>query len=556
MNSRRKEKLKNLLDQNEGIAIAITGAWGVGKTHFWSEFIDKYEVKEGYKYAYVSAFGVESIVDLKALIFERCEGGNQKNSPIGKGVGLLKKGINVISKDFKTTNVNGFVFGVSFLLSLWFGSVSNIIVCIDDIERKSSKLDIKEIMGLVDFLKNQRKCKVVVLLNDEKDKSGIYTEYKEKVFDDVLIIKDIADALSGLLEGELPIIKDEFLRFYSCFKIENIRFYKKALRVFKSIYQFLPDQRPQGAVKQIIQSTLVFLAITDLGKQTLDLDWNDLDIHKNRRLAIALDKEDEEKKSVKMLIKFYGENFSLTEWDALLKRFFLQENDDQLEEDFEILAKSELLNEKNISAQDELSNLVDGFYNFEIKNGFEEQLKKLAEMNFNSQGVLNSMFYVDILKKCGSELSAELKDNLMLWVENKLLTANRPIENAGHFFMFGWDGCEDVYQEIEKMIEQIKWPHYDLTDTMKFYIEHNGGSRSFDSRVISESTKEDWRKFIFEDTQEERFSVIRDIWKQSIFPEKNPEIHQWIRELMIEKRQESVAMDVAVDYMLSLLEKK
>ncbi len=262
MNSRRKEKLKNLLDQNEGIAIAITGAWGVGKTHFWNDFIQKYELGKR-KYAYVSVFGVESLTDLKTLIVEKIGSDAQSEFSFFE---KTSQSIKSVAKEFKTANIQGFTFGGSLLFSVLFGRISNAVICIDDMERKSSKLDIKDIMGLVDFLKNQRKCKVVVLLNDERDESGVYAEYKEKVFDDVLIIKDIADALSGLLENELPIVKDEFLRFYSCFKIENIRFYKKALRVFKSIYQFLPDQRPQGAVKQIIQSTLVFLAITDLGR--------------------------------------------------------------------------------------------------------------------------------------------------------------------------------------------------------------------------------------------------------------------------------------------------
>ena len=37
---------KNIKHENVGIAIAITGSWGVGKTYFWNEFLKDVTHKE------------------------------------------------------------------------------------------------------------------------------------------------------------------------------------------------------------------------------------------------------------------------------------------------------------------------------------------------------------------------------------------------------------------------------------------------------------------------------------------------------------------------------
>ena len=88
MNQSQEQRLEEIFRKNEnkGIAIAITGCWGVGKTFFWNTFLEKqtiqeYDKKKNFyyyasklehidvfekkKYAYVSLFGIESLDALK-----------------------------------------------------------------------------------------------------------------------------------------------------------------------------------------------------------------------------------------------------------------------------------------------------------------------------------------------------------------------------------------------------------------------------------------------------------------------------------------------------------
>ncbi|GAF54997.1 hypothetical protein JCM18901_613 [Psychrobacter sp. JCM 18901] len=64
-----EKRILKLVDTDIPCAIALTGEWGVGKTHLWDELRDKNEeVFSGKKYAYVSLFGLDSLASLKSAI--------------------------------------------------------------------------------------------------------------------------------------------------------------------------------------------------------------------------------------------------------------------------------------------------------------------------------------------------------------------------------------------------------------------------------------------------------------------------------------------------------
>ena len=50
---------------------------------------------------------------------------------------------------------------------LSFLTIRDQIVCIDDLERRGQRLAVGGVLGLVSFLREQRACKVVLILNDE-----------------------------------------------------------------------------------------------------------------------------------------------------------------------------------------------------------------------------------------------------------------------------------------------------------------------------------------------------------------------------------------------------
>ena len=154
MNGLEKEKrLKELLEHNirnekVGTAIAITGAWGVGKTFFWKTFLDNQLSDErifkkdnvfNRKYAYVSLFGLESLSDLKTQIYSSIES-YHSSIEIPKWI----KGLPAIFKDTKISQL-GVSAPAKLFDGLMFGQVKDAIICFDysETETGSKPLEFK-----------------------------------------------------------------------------------------------------------------------------------------------------------------------------------------------------------------------------------------------------------------------------------------------------------------------------------------------------------------------------------------------------------------------------
>jgi hypothetical protein len=62
----------------------------------------------------------------------------------------------------------------------------NTIVCIDDLERAGDGLNVKDVLGLATALRIEKKCKVVLLSNDNELEGQQKTDFEkqlEKVVD-------------------------------------------------------------------------------------------------------------------------------------------------------------------------------------------------------------------------------------------------------------------------------------------------------------------------------------------------------------------------------------
>tara|TARA_A100001391_G_C4873380_1_gene225987 strand:+ start:101 stop:580 length:480 start_codon:yes stop_codon:yes gene_type:complete len=141
------EVYERFLASPDAEVIAIKGGWGGGKTYHWNNMISKESVAcSSYlkRYSYVSLFGVDSLESLKYKIFESCidieyvkDGVNDKT--LNKNMSNLwsrygKKGI------FHFRNIPATSGYFSMLESFLFTSVTNIIICLDDIERRGKNL--------------------------------------------------------------------------------------------------------------------------------------------------------------------------------------------------------------------------------------------------------------------------------------------------------------------------------------------------------------------------------------------------------------------------------
>lgn len=182
-------------------------------------------------------FGIENLADLKTAICSNLSSNHFKEevTPDIEIPLFVKKGLAKIS----TVNFskNGFSGSVRLLDALLFLQVQDAIICFDDFERMSNKLDIKDVMGLANQLKLEKNCQVILILDEDKaegDNKKKYAEYKEKLIDEEIKItsvepliranaKDIEESLVGLM-----------VKFADELEIHNFRFFQKVIKLYKA----------------------------------------------------------------------------------------------------------------------------------------------------------------------------------------------------------------------------------------------------------------------------------------------------------------------------------
>jgi hypothetical protein len=144
---------------------------------------------------------------------------------------------------------------------LLFASVRNQILCIDDLERKGG-ISVKDVLGLISYLREQRSCKIVLLLNqtklneDEASKKD-FDEYFEKTIDTRLVFAPSESEAVGIaIEGKddlSALIRENAIKL----RISNIRVIKKIERLVRMVTPVVSDMPPK-ITEQVVHSLVMF----------------------------------------------------------------------------------------------------------------------------------------------------------------------------------------------------------------------------------------------------------------------------------------------------------
>lgn len=258
-------EIRRFLSSSAPEVLCIKGKWGVGKTYGWRKFLDDAKRANAlalHRYSYVSLFGLNSLDDLRFAVFESTVTGDQVGaSPdattfsqlVDKGGDFARRmrpAVEAVSAMFNRKGVSDVLFKSAFL------AVRGQLVCLDDLERAGAGLDARDVLGLASLLKEDRSCKVVLLLNDkEHDQKDEFDRQLEKVADVTLVFdltseEAVSIALAGA-ERATTILKSRIVEL----GITNIRVIKKIERLASrlvKLFEGLDDTVVEKAIATLV----------------------------------------------------------------------------------------------------------------------------------------------------------------------------------------------------------------------------------------------------------------------------------------------------------------
>lgn len=188
-----QNRLDKLLATQTPKVAMLTGDWGSGKTFQWHQALER-AVKKGTRprYAYVSLFGLTSLAELRKRITEEVisavtlpgQGNTLGEAVAGGAIGLKPMQI------LKILPVIPYLSKLESLAQeLSFATVRDAVICLDDLERAPDTLPIADVLGLANFLKEERKCRVLLISNQKRLGNGAkkaLTTYLEKAIDETI----------------------------------------------------------------------------------------------------------------------------------------------------------------------------------------------------------------------------------------------------------------------------------------------------------------------------------------------------------------------------------
>lgn len=420
-------ELRAFLTSSNPEVLCIRGRWGVGKTYQWNKILA--EVRSAgeislTRYSYVSLFGVNSLAGFRLSIFE-----NQEPLRTGRERTTFDKLDTYMTSKVgwrQKTRFLSFVPGLSGLsdseaaATLAALTTSQQLVCIDDLERRGDGLDLKDVLGLTSFLKEQRGCKVAIILNEEELPEEDQQDFKtnlEKVVDVSITFSPTPEEAASSAFDKPDEISSKVVEKCVKLGVTNIRSIRKIDRLARSIEPMLVDFSEE-VFDAAISSIALFSWANDQPNEAPSLDYI-----KTLTASWAFAASDEEienpsDEKVKWRAKLeeYGyawtDEFDLALIDGVKSGYFLPEA-------VTPLAKS--VNDRIIAAKadDSFEKAWEAYHGSfddnadEVLDGIYESFKR----NFHFITPLNANGTVTLLKELGRD--AQAKELIDLYVDGR-----------------------------------------------------------------------------------------------------------------------------------------
>jgi len=267
------------LRMDTNYALFITGDWGIGKTYYLKNSLRETigetpafsNNEKKYRPVLISLFGLKSIEEIQLeILFSLYP--ILKNDKFRLGTSILK---NVTKGVLQIAGISEFsnIFSNIDIKPESFINLDEIVICFDDLERKSPNLEIEEFIGYVNKLVENDDAKILIIANESHIPDENFKFLKEKVignsvefipdfnatFDSILNVKFLGYLdYKSFLEDNKEYILSLFIT-----NSTNLRILIFALQYFQIIYSeinlnFTNDEKLFERKDEILSELLRF----------------------------------------------------------------------------------------------------------------------------------------------------------------------------------------------------------------------------------------------------------------------------------------------------------
>lgn len=269
--------LSRFLESGAQRTAIVRGAWGVGKSYAINDFVETFNFNKCsgiVAKSSVSMFGKQSFNEIQREIFSSATqvGSDEEvRKKLGAAAHRLMQLEKYVSHSSlqrtlrwlssKTGQIQvPWIGGLGAMFSQGnYGFVNQFLVILDDLERRSSIVGLRDVLGLIDDLAVHRECKVIAICNEdalEDNDRELLSDFKEKVFDlDLLFVRSPKEiARIGLPDSCQH--KDVSEKILESLGISNIRVAKRYAFLVEQMWSDITNADPR-IIKEILEHVAI-----------------------------------------------------------------------------------------------------------------------------------------------------------------------------------------------------------------------------------------------------------------------------------------------------------
>lgn len=507
---------KLLIREDKEFVISITGEWGIGKTFFWKQFLKDYknDLKDK-KIAYISLFGNNSLSDIRTSII-------LQSSPTKKKINFFNEKLVTPFKNLKSSlkieddiSMSLGLNSISSLLSLLTSSdFKNVIICFDDFERISSKLDLKDVLGLISELKEQKQCKILMIMNEkelhklskieDKEYGKLYGLYKEKIIDIEMPFEPTPSYNFNNIKKSNSNLNNAVLEnFFNSYNIVNIRIMKQIIQKIEYIYSIINI----GIYDEQVQNEFLFITMRIFllqNKYNLDqskylelkkaIDHNLLDFQPDEEDIIKITEDEKE-------ILEYIDKYSDTSIEDIIFDFI---KNTQINK---IYLKS-ILDDKqnNLTIYSAKDNIINSWHKLHIDFKYSQKecanhiwniFKDNSDQLHNIISIDNFHYYSKFLSENIEDLNSDFIDKIIKQYIDKIIEQEKSISiHEGFKQDFIKENYPDLVQYWDSEKEKKLIQEIDITKIEELLEKVTTGWGEKDQYILNNIRVEDYKNNI------------------------------------------------------------